>query len=220
MPGEIQLTFGHMAVGNKSLGESVVASVISFNINIAFAADGDKIRLPISEILLCSAAGNLGQSKKQIYWTSCNTILLPPFLTEAAILHGESDAGELLKIFDRSITEWLSDADSLSEADEANDNNSVVMIEAAEAKAKPGKAKQASAETAAAKTLATIADYCDNVLVLLQAVAVKSPRVLAAPLSLRADKRARLVPTMDRRKPNQASHYGPTRSPGSHGRPY
>ena len=49
-PGEIQLTFGHAAVGNKSLGESVVAfalavdisspSVIPFKIDIAFAADG------------------------------------------------------------------------------------------------------------------------------------------------------------------------------------
>ena len=48
--GEIQLTFGHAAVGNKSLGESVVAfalavdisspSVIPFKIDIAFAADG------------------------------------------------------------------------------------------------------------------------------------------------------------------------------------
>ena len=52
-PGEIQLTFGHTAVGNKSLGESVVAfafagdlsspSVISFNIKIAFAAYSDNI---------------------------------------------------------------------------------------------------------------------------------------------------------------------------------
>ena len=61
-PGKIQLTFGHAAVGIKSLGESVVAfalagdlsspSVISFNIEIAFAADGDNIRLLISEVLL------------------------------------------------------------------------------------------------------------------------------------------------------------------------
>ena len=59
---------------------------------------------------------------------------------EAAILHNESDMGELLNTFDRSITEWLSDADSLIEADEANDDNIVVTIEAAEAK-NLGKAK-------------------------------------------------------------------------------
>ena len=69
MPGENQLTFIHMAVGNKSLVESVVTfalagnlsspSVISFTIKIAFAADGDKIRLPIAEVLLRAAAGNL-----------------------------------------------------------------------------------------------------------------------------------------------------------------
>ena len=50
--GKIQLTFGHLAVGNKSLEESVVAfalagdisspSVISLKIEIAFAADGNK----------------------------------------------------------------------------------------------------------------------------------------------------------------------------------
>ena len=100
-PGEIQLTFGHSAVGNKSLGESVVAfalsgdlsspSVILFNIKIAFAADRDNIRLPIVEVLLCT--------KKQRDWTSRNAVLLPPFLTEAATLHSDSDAGELLNIF-------------------------------------------------------------------------------------------------------------------------
>ena len=111
---------------------------------------------------------------------------------EAAILHGETDAGELLNIFALSITEWASDADSSSEADETNDEDSVVTIEAAEAKANPGKAKQASAETAAPKTLSTITDNCDGVLAFLQAVAVKSPRVLAATLSLRTDKRARV----------------------------
>ena len=79
-------------------------------------------------------------------------------MTEAVILHSEPDAGELLKIFARSITEWASNADPLVEADEAIDDDSVVTIEAAEAK-KPGKAKQASAET-----LATIADDCDDVL--------------------------------------------------------
>ena len=63
--------------------------------------------------------------------------------------------------------------------------------ESPEAK-KAGKTKQASAKTAAAKTLASIAVDCDDVLAFLQAVAVKSPRVLAAPLSLRADKRARV----------------------------
>ena len=64
-PGDIQLTFGHAVIGNKSLGESVVSSVISFNIEIAFAADGNKIRLQIAEVLLSDAAGTLGQSKNQ-----------------------------------------------------------------------------------------------------------------------------------------------------------
>ena len=108
-PGKIQLTFGHVSVGNKSLGESVVAfalagylsspSVVSLKIDIAFSADRDKIRLPISEVLLRATAGGLACSKNQRYWTPCNTALLPPFLTEAAILHGESNAVDILKIF-------------------------------------------------------------------------------------------------------------------------
>ena len=154
-------------------GDLSSPSVISFKIDIAFAADGDKIRLPIAEVLLCAAAGDLARSKKHRDWTPQNAVLLPSLLTEAAILHGELDAGDLLKIFARSITEWASDTDSLSGEDEANDNNIAVTIEAAEAKANPGKAKNASAKTAAAETLATIADDCDDVLAFLHAVAVK-----------------------------------------------
>ena len=159
------------------------------------------------EVLLRAAARNLARSKKQGDLTSRNVVFLPPFLTEAAIFHGDSDTGELLKIFSLSITEWASDTDPSSKADKASNNDIVVTIEAAEAK-KPGKAKQASAKTAAAetenpdkakqastktavsKTLATITDDYDDVLAFLQAIAVKSPRVLAAPLSLHADKRA------------------------------
>ena len=114
-PGKVQLTFGHATVSNKSLGESIQAfalggdlgspSVISFNLEIEFAPDGEEIRLPITEDLLRAAAGNLARSKNQQDLQSLNAVLLPPFLTEVAILHGESDAGELLKIFARSITE-------------------------------------------------------------------------------------------------------------------
>ena len=68
-PGEIQLTFRHATVGNNSLGESVQdfalvgdlgsPSIISFNFEIAFSPDGEKICLPIVEVLLCAVAGDL-----------------------------------------------------------------------------------------------------------------------------------------------------------------
>ena len=87
-PGEVQLTFGHSTVGNKSLGESIQAfapagnlgspSVILFNLKIAFAPEGEKIRLPITEVLIRAAAGNLARSKKQRDWQSLNAVLLPP----------------------------------------------------------------------------------------------------------------------------------------------
>ena len=132
--------------------------MISLRIETAFAADCDNIRQPIAEVLLRATAGNLAQSKKQRDCTPRNAAPLPPFLTEAAILHGELDAGELLKIFACSITEWEKEEDTTSEADEANDEDSVVTIEAKDTKAKPGKAKQAAAKTTVAETLTTIAD--------------------------------------------------------------
>ena len=52
---------------------------------------------------------------------------------------------------------------------------------------KTGKKKKATAET-----LATIVHDCDDVLAFLQAVAVKSPQVVSAALSLCADKHARV----------------------------
>ena len=107
-PGEVHLTFGHTGVVNKYLGESVVAFdlagylsspyVVSLNMNINFSTDGNNIRLPIAEVLLCVSTGNLARSKKQRDWTPRNTVLLPPFPTKATILHGESDAVDLLKV--------------------------------------------------------------------------------------------------------------------------
>ena len=74
-PGEVQLTFVHSTVGNKSLRESLQdfaltgdlgsPSVISFNLEIAFSPEGEKIRLPIMEVLLRAAAGDLARLKNQ-----------------------------------------------------------------------------------------------------------------------------------------------------------
>ena len=55
---------------------------------INFATDGNKIRLAITEVLFCMASGDLTRSKNQQHWTPRNAVLLPPFLTEAAILNG------------------------------------------------------------------------------------------------------------------------------------
>ena len=97
------MKFVHASVGNKPLGESVVVfalagslnspSVVSINMDIAFATDGEKIHLPITEVLLCDAAGDLARSKNQRDCTPRNAILLPQFLTGAAILNWGSDAG-------------------------------------------------------------------------------------------------------------------------------
>ena len=222
-PGKIQLTFDHAAIGIKSLGESVVAFavaidlsslfVISLKIEITFAVDGNKIRLPIAEVVLRAASGNLARSKKQRYWTPCNIVLLPPFLIDVVILHRESDVGKILWIFAHPITEWTKEGENTSKADEDNDEYSIITIEAEDTKsAKPGKAKQATA-----KTLATIVDNYDDLLAFLQAGAIKYARVITASLSFRADKCARIwfqcwtngnLPTPP--KPSPQDHMGLT----------
>ena len=92
--------------------------------------DGDKIRLLIAEVLLRATAGILALLKKLRDWTPRNAVLLPPFLKEAAIIHGELDAVNLLKIFARSITEWAKEGENAIEADNNNDKDSVITIEA------------------------------------------------------------------------------------------
>ena len=109
-------------------------SVISLKIDIDFSVDGDKIHLPSAEVLLCAAAGKLARSKKQQDCTPRNAALLPPFLTETAILHGESDAGDLLKVFARSITEWAKEGETTSGEDDNNAEDSKVSIEAKDEK--------------------------------------------------------------------------------------
>ena len=61
--------------------------------------DGDKIRLPVTEVLLRAAVSDLAQSKNQQDWMLHNAVLLLTFLTEAIILDGGLDAEELLEIF-------------------------------------------------------------------------------------------------------------------------
>ena len=105
---------------------------------------------------------------------------------EAAILNGGSDAGELLNIFARSITEWAKEGEDTSGEDDDNESEGGMEAEEKNTTNK-GKKKQATAET-----LTTIANDCDEVLAFLQAVAFKSPQVTAAPIYLRANKRARV----------------------------
>ena len=101
-PGKPELTFVHTSVCNKSLGESVTAftlagllkapKVVSIDADIAFVNAGDKIRIPITELILCAASGNLVRLKKQRDWLVLNAVLLPPFLMEAAILDSKKAA--------------------------------------------------------------------------------------------------------------------------------
>ena len=57
------------------------------------------------------------------------TVLLPPFLTEAAILNRESDAGNILKIFACSLREWAKEGeDSRGEDGDDHNNNEGIHL--------------------------------------------------------------------------------------------
>ena len=129
-------------------------SAISINMEIDYARDGDKIRLPIMEVLLCADACDLARSKKQRDWTPRNSVLLLPFLTEATILNRGDDTRDILNIFARFVTERAEEGEDTSRNYDDDNDKSEVGVEAEDKNTtKTGKTKQATANT-----LATIAD--------------------------------------------------------------
>ena len=89
----------------------------NLNAVTTFVIAGNKILLPITYVLLCSVSENFTTSEKQRDWALLNAVLLPPFLTETAILDGETNAEDILKIFVHGIT------DRAEEEEEDNRDN-------------------------------------------------------------------------------------------------
>ena len=108
-PGNIKVTFGHTSVGNKSLGETATTfvlagylespMVVSIDARRAFTSAEKKIRLLFMEAFIHAAVGDLVQLKKLRDWASLNAILLPPLLTKAVVLDGETLKVDLIKFF-------------------------------------------------------------------------------------------------------------------------
>ena len=112
-PGELQVVYVHASIGNKALGETVTAFALAgsleaptmVSIGAERAGAGENIHLLTTEFLLRAAASDLSKSKKLRYWAALNAILLPPFLAEAVVLKGETEAAEILKSFAAKILE-------------------------------------------------------------------------------------------------------------------
>ena len=74
--GKFQVTFGHVSVENKSLGETVtdfalagyleLPTVVSVNTKHAFVSDDNKICLSIKKVLLSAAAVNIAFIKEDL----------------------------------------------------------------------------------------------------------------------------------------------------------
>ena len=105
-----------------------------------------------------------------------NAALLPSFLTEPAILDREMATENLLKVFARCIATKGAEEEEEMFSEEEED---YITIEGGETYNRSEESAKENADT-----LATIADDCNDILAFLQAATVKSPRIIAAPLSL------------------------------------
>ena len=111
--GDVQTTFAHLSVGNKTLEECITDFFLvgSFNSPSVFLIDDDitcdiagyKIFLPIAELVLRATTSDLKWYKKQRDWVPLNAVLISTFLTEAALLDMETSAEDILKIFTQTI---------------------------------------------------------------------------------------------------------------------
>ena len=118
-PGNIQVTFGHMFVGNKSLRETITPFYLARSLEspmmvsidtkrtfaIAIVIYSEKNHLPVTEVLFCAFFGEIVRSKKLKYWASLNNVLLPPFFTDSIDLSIQTSAAEILNIFSSKISD-------------------------------------------------------------------------------------------------------------------
>ena len=97
IPGEVKITFSHTDIWNNYLGKNVnifslavfskSPTVVSVDAKHAYASTGDKIRLPITEVILCASIRDLAHLKKIQDWVPTNAVLLVPVLTKVAITY-------------------------------------------------------------------------------------------------------------------------------------
>ena len=62
-----------------------------------FSRDGNKIRLPITEVIVFTTVSDLAQPKKLHYWVLIKSSLLPPLLDKSVILKIQSYVVDILK---------------------------------------------------------------------------------------------------------------------------
>ena len=108
------------------------------------------------------------------------TVLLPPFFTEAVILDGETSVADLIKIFAYKILEHESEA--VADTSESKGGDESEEDDETTKKMEDRKASERQ-ETD------TITSDCNDILAFLQSFVVKAPRVANLPLSLHAYRR-------------------------------
>ena len=179
-PGDIQVT---KTVTDFALVESLkVKTVVSIDFEPAFADDVKNIRLLTTEVILCATAGDLKKKKlSQLYIQERRS---PPAISDGGSCQQLKTAAEALlnisteKIHDNGAENNPGD----TEEDEYSGSDKKNVKE---------KAKTRSEKVATTRDgTAGIADECNDVLTFLQAVSLKAPQVLAAPLLLQVNKRA------------------------------
>ena len=65
---------------------------VAINTKRAFISTSDKICLPVMEVLLYTATGDLAHENNLHNWVILSAVLLPPLLTNAVILYNQDTA--------------------------------------------------------------------------------------------------------------------------------
>ena len=153
--------------------------MVSIDAYCEFSGSGEKILLPITEVLLRASIGSLVRSKKLCKRVVLNSVLLLQFLSKAVILEGEMQGAELLKAFAVNILEQVLEAtiEDLEKEDECNLDEDKTKATKSKAMRKVAMVRNATDE---------IASDCYDILAFIQAVAVKAPIVVAILLLFRA----------------------------------
>ena len=99
-PREVQVTYSHAYVGNKSLRETVTTfalavlleapTVVTINAENDYSGAANQIPLSTTKLLLHTAIGDLSKSKKLRDWAALNAVFLPPLLAKDLIFEGEA----------------------------------------------------------------------------------------------------------------------------------
>ena len=136
----------------------------------SFASTGKNIRLPIMEVFIHSAVGNLAWYNNLCNWLLINSVLLMPFLAKTVILDRQVSSVKIIKKLETKIPEHgleVSIKTSHSREDDKLGRKDDTTVN-----------KKTDMEAATLKETEAISENCDGILEFFQEFMEKSPKVV------------------------------------------